>query len=393
MAEAESPQSQSRSRPGVLGGSGFSLFRLSGIEVRIDYTWFFIFLLILLSLAIGYFPRAHPELGTASYWAAGVVATVLFFGSVVAHEFAHALMAQRLGIPVPSITLFLFGGVSQMAEEPEDPATELKVAIVGPLTSIGLAVVFFGIHRALAPVSNELVAGVPLYLCWINLALGVFNLLPGLPLDGGRLLRAFGWWRTGSLRRGTRIAANAGKGIAIGLMLLGALQIFGGALIGGLWLVLIGLFLRGTAEAGYQNLVLLQTLEDEQVGGVAIRDPVTLSPQLPLQEVVDDYFLKHGYRAFPVVEGQNVLGILSIDALSGLSADDRREATVKDHMTPISEENTVSPDLPLADAMKKLPSAAGGRLLVMRNDELVGLLTKEALLRFIEIRNVLDGDR
>lgn len=385
MASSESRSS----RAGVLGG-GFSLFRVAGIDVRIDYTWFFIFFLILLSLAVGYFPRAHPELPTASYWVAGVVATVLFFGSVVVHELAHALMARQAGIEVPAITLFLFGGVSQMAEEPSTPATELRVALVGPLASFALAAIFWGIHLGMEPATSGLTAGVPLYLAWINAALGVFNLLPGLPLDGGRVVRALAWWKTGSLRRGTRIAANAGKGIAVGLMILGGLQIFAGALIGGLWLVLIGLFLRGTAEAGYQNLVLLQTLEDVDVGDVAIRRPVTVPPQLSLQALVDDYFLQHGYRAFPVLEGDDVLGVVSIDALRGLGPDERRSATVKDHLTPLSDANRVSPETALSDALKKLGHAPGGRLLVMENDRLVGLLTKEGLVRFVQIRQVLE---
>lgn len=374
----------------AIGASGILLFRVAGIEVRLDFTWFFIFALVLVSLAAGYFPRAHPDLSTASYWTAGVVATLLFFASIVGHELSHALVAKASGIPVPGITLFLFGGVSRMAEEPSKPATEFRIAIVGPLASFVLAAIFWGLHAAIAPSASPLVAGVPLYLAWINTALGVFNLLPGLPLDGGRILRAFAWWRTGSLRRGTRIAANAGKGIAVGLMVLGGLEIFAGALVGGLWLVLIGLFLRGTAEAGYQNLVILQSLEDVRVGDVAIAEPVTVSPQLSLQALVDDYFLRYGYRAYPVVEGGSVLGLISIDALRELEPEARRAGTVKEHMTPLSAAGRVAPGVPLADALKKLAGAPGGRLLVLdEGDRLAGMLTKEGLTRFVEIRNVL----
>lgn len=368
---------------------GIRLFRLSDIEVRLDFTWFFIFALVLLSLAGGYFPRAHPGLATSSYWLAGLVATLLFFLSVVVHELSHAWMARASGIPVPVITLFLFGGVSQMAEEPDDPATELRVAAVGPLASFALAAAFWAVHGVLAPVASPLTAGVALYLAWINTALGVFNLLPGLPLDGGRILRALAWWKTGSLRRATRLAADAGKGIAVGLMILGGLQIFSGVLIGGMWLVLIGLFLRGTAEAGYQNLVILQSLEDVRVRDVAIADPLTVSPQLPLSQLVDDYFLRHGYRAYPVIEGASVLGLISIESLRDLSEAERRAGTVKDYMTPLARLESVAPDLPLADALERLPKGPGGRLLVIEDGELVGLLTKQGLARFLEIRQVL----
>ncbi|MHA7839580.1 MAG: site-2 protease family protein, partial [bacterium] len=240
------------------GRRGLSLFRVGGIQLRIDYTWFFIFLLVFFGLATGYFPRFHPEHSTAVHWAASFVTTILLFTSIVLHELSHAWMARSAGIPVPTITLFLFGGVSEMTEEPSEPSTELRIAAVGPLMSFALAGVAWLAHMALTPWASELVSGIALYLVWMNLALGIFNLLPGLPLDGGRILRALAWKRSGSLQRGTRIAATAGKGIAIGLMILGGLEIFAGALVGGIWLILIGLFLRGTAEAGYQNLVILQ---------------------------------------------------------------------------------------------------------------------------------------
>lgn len=372
--------------------SGLSLFRVAGIEVRLDYTWFFIFALVVVSLAAGYFPNAHPDVATGAYWAGAVVAALLLFASILVHELSHALVARAAGIPVPAITLFLFGGASHMGEEPREPSTELRVAAVGPLASFGLAVLFWGVHRLAEPVASPLVAGIPLYLAWINAALGVFNLLPGLPLDGGRILRALAWWRTGSLRRGTRLATNAGKGIAVGLMILGGLQIFAGALVGGLWLVLIGLFMRGTAEAGYRSLVLLQSLEDARVADVAIEDPITVPPQLSLQTLVDDYFLRHGCRAFPVVDGPNVLGLIGIEALRDVAPEERQRQTVKDRMTPLSDEIRVSPELPLPDAMEKLAAGSSRRLLVLRGDELVGMLTRQGLARFVEIRSVLSGE-
>lgn len=372
---------------------GLTLFRIAGTEVRIDVSWAILFALVLVSLGAGFLPSMHPGASTPAVWAAAVVATVGFFASIVAHELAHTLVAKRAGIEVPSITLFLFGGVSQIADEPRDARTELRVAVVGPLASFALAAAFASLHAAMAGLATPLAAGVTLYLAWINTALGVFNLLPGLPLDGGRILRALAWWRTGSLRRSTRVASSAGKGIAVGLMVLGGLEIFSGALVGGLWLILIGLFLRGTAEAGYQNLVLVQSLADVSVGDVAIADPVGVAPQLSLDDLAEHYFLRHGYRAYPVLDGETPVGIVAVTALRDLDREERTAMTVKDRMTPIDDALCIGPQAPLTDALKQLARTRSGRLLVVHDDRLVGLLTKDAVARFLEIRRVLEPAR
>src|SRR5919198_2982046 len=244
---------------------GLRLMHIAGIQITIDPSWFLIFLLIVFSLSAGYFPRAFPGQHVSAYWGAGVLATLLFFASILVHELAHALMAQRAGIHIPEITLFIFGGVARLSEEAEDPKTELTIAIVGPLTSFALALLFWGLNRVLAPAPPSFAHASLTYLAWINMAVGIFNLIPGFPLDGGRVLRAFLWYRSGSLTRATRTASQVGKGFAMILMLLGALQIFTGSLLGGLWLIFIGMFLRGTAEGGYQEVVLRQALADVAV--------------------------------------------------------------------------------------------------------------------------------
>jgi Zn-dependent protease/predicted transcriptional regulator len=369
---------------------GVSLVRIAGIDVRLDYSWFLIFALILASLSLGYFPRAYPGQSRAGYWTAGALATLLFFLSILIHEFSHAVVARLSGIRVPDITLFLFGGVSHMEDEAHTPAVELRVAAVGPLTSFALAVLFWGLFHALPASTPPLAVAVVRYLAWINGALAVFNLLPGFPLDGGRVLRALAWWRTGSLRRATRMAADAGKGLAIGLMILGALEIFGGALLGGLWLVFIGMFLRSMAESSYQNLVLLQTLEDVTAADVAIERPVSVPSQLSIQRLVDEYLLHHGFRAYPVVDGGTVKGLIAVADLGDLPVEQRPATTVAERMHPLVDAMCVPPDLPLSEALKKLQGAPGGRLLVMRGGELLGLLTKSGLARFVEIRQVLE---
>ncbi len=373
------------------GRRGLSLFRIYGIEIRLDYSWLVIFALILGSLSLGYFPRICPDQATYRYWIAGLFGALLFFASILLHEFAHAVVAQLSGIRVPTITLFLFGGVSEMEKEPSKPATEFRIAIVGPLTSFALAALFWSLGQRFSSEVPTLAKAVVDYMAFINLALGIFNMLPGFPLDGGRVLRATIWWRTGSLRRATRIAADAGKTLAVGLMILGGLQIlFAGAFIAGAWLVFIGLFMRSMAEAGYQNLILQRALEDTTVRDVATTNVVSVPIDLSIGEFIDKYLLGHGFRAFPVVEGDVVRGLMSVSALKDLSPEQRHSATVGEHMRPLTDGIRVEPDVELTEALKKLALAPGGRLLVMDGNELVGMLTKSALTRFIEIRNLID---
>ena len=372
---------------------GFPLFRIGGIQVRVDPSWFLIFVLIWWSLSAGYFPRLHPDASTLQIWSAGLLTALLFFGSLLLHELSHSVVARRAGLEVPSITLFLFGGASEMTREPEDPATELRVAIVGPLTSFAVALVFWALSRALPAETPGLLLGVLGYLAWINLALGVFNLLPGFPLDGGRILRALLWRRTGSLQRASRVATQAGKGLGLGLALLGGIQIFSGALVGGIWLVLIGLFARGLAESSYQSLMLRQLLSEASVGDVMVRDPVSVPADLTLDHLVEDYILGRGFRGFPVVEDGRTLGLVSLEGVKSVPPAERERARVRDHLEPLDPERAVTPQSPLVDAVAKMGRLGAPRLLVLRPDtnEVVGLLTQNGLARFVELRRSLRG--
>jgi Zn-dependent protease/CBS domain-containing protein len=370
---------------------GFALFRIAGIQVRADPSWLVIVLLIWWSLSAGYFPRAHPEAGAAASWAAGLLAALLFFASLLLHELSHSLVARRYGHDVRSITLFLFGGAAEMSSEPEDPGTELRIAAAGPLASFALAAVFGLGVRLLPPATPDLLAGVVGYLAWVNLALGVFNLLPGFPLDGGRILRALIWRRTGSLRKASRVSTQAGKGLGLGLALLGGVQIFSGALVGGIWLVLIGLFARGLAETSYQSLLLREQLEAVSVADVMVREPVTVGADLPLDRLVDDYILGRGFRGFPVVEDGRALGLISVDRVRGVPAAERPQQRVRDHLEPLDTAHRVTPETPLLEALESMGSLGLERLLVMRpgSSELLGLLTKTGLVRFVELRRAL----
>jgi Zn-dependent protease/predicted transcriptional regulator len=371
-------------------GSGINLFKIAGIQINIDVSWFIIFFLVLWSLSAGYFPRQFPGQSAQVYWGAGLVATILFFFSVLFHELSHSLMAQKCGIEISEIKLFIFGGVARLSEEAKNPVTEFKIAVVGPLSSFVLAVFFWLCHRLLGGLQFPLAQAIMWYLVWINVALGIFNLLPGFPLDGGRILRAVVWHTTGSLSRATKMASDVGKGLAIALMVLGAIQIFTGMLVGGLWLIFIGMFLRGVAEGGYQEVLMRQSLEDAKVREVMIEDVVKVQPDLTVREVVNDYFLKYGFKGFPVMDGEKVTGVISLDEVKKSDRSLESTSRVVDIMQHLNDNIIISPDISLVDAMHKMATQNTGRLLVMENDKFLGMITKTGLLRFLEIRNIVE---
>jgi len=369
---------------------GISLFKIFGIRIRLDFSWFIIFALVLFALSAGYLPRAYPGQDTQTYWLAGFLATLLFFTSVMVHELAHSLVAIRHGIDIPEITLFIFGGVSRLSQEPQDPRTEFKIAVVGPLTSFVLAAVFWGLKVVLTGLEPSLIVVVIGYLTWINLALGIFNLIPGFPLDGGRILRAFLWWKTGSLTRATKVAADFGKGFALAIMILGGLQIFAGALINGLWFLFIGMFLRGMSIQGYEELVIRKSLEGVHVSEVMVREVVSVPPDLSITQLVHDYFLHYAFRGFPVVDNGRVLGVVSVTGVRQIPLEQQDARRVADIMVPLREELLIPGDASLAEALVKMSREEQELLLVLQGDRLAGLVTKTGLLRFVQIKQILE---
>jgi Zn-dependent protease/predicted transcriptional regulator len=368
-------------------------FKVAGIAIGFDYSWFIIFAVVLLALAGGYFPRYYPGYRVQTYWIAGLIATLFFFTSVVVHELAHSLVAVRSGIDIKEITLFIFGGVSRITEEPKDPATELKIALVGPLSSFALALVFWVIMSLFKNFQFVLLTGIFYYLAWINLALGIFNLIPGFPLDGGRVFRAIFWWKTGSLTRATRVATDMGKGFATALMVLGGVQIFLGDLVGGLWFIFIGMFLRGMSQRGYEEVVIRKTLENVQVEDMMTRQVITVPGDLSLEQLVHQYFLHYPYRGFPVKDNGQVVGLITLAKIKDIPPGEYPVLTVKQFMMPRTHEIMITPGLTLGDALKKMTLNNLDRLLVMRQDNLVGLITRSTLMRFVEIRQILEPEK
>jgi Zn-dependent protease/predicted transcriptional regulator len=369
---------------------GISLFKIAGIRISLDLSWFIIFGLVLFALSAGYLPRTFPGQPPQTYWVAGLIATLLFFASVMLHELAHSLVAIRHGIDIPEITLFIFGGVSRLSQEPRDPGTEFKIAVVGPLTSFALAAVFGALGLTLKGLEPSLILVVIRYLAWINLALGIFNLVPGFPLDGGRLFRAFLWWKTGSLTRATKVAADFGKGFALAIMILGGLQIFAGSLINGLWFIFIGMFLRGMSVQGYEELIIRKSLEGVHVDEVMVREVVSVPPNLTISQLIHDYFLHYAYRGFPVAENGRVLGVVSVTAVRQLPREQYDQRTVSEIMEPLSEDLLIDAHASLADALVKMSREEQDRLLVLTGERLAGLVTKTGLLRFVQIKQILE---
>jgi Zn-dependent protease/CBS domain-containing protein len=392
MAEVPDLRAQVASQSSDSSRKGnFHLVRVGGIDITINYSWLIIFVLVAVSLSVGYFPRYFPGYDYKIYWFIGLVATLLFFASIIIHELSHSLTAVRLGIKIPEITLFLFGGVAHLSEEPSDPKSELKIAVAGPIASFVLAALFWIIAKLIQGTATELIVAVFDYLAWINIILGAFNLVPGYPLDGGRIFRAIVWWRTGSVTKATKWASDIGKGFAWALMILGIFQIFAGSLIGGLWLILIGMFLKGIATSGYQETVMRQFLDHVRVDQVMVEDLVNVGPELPLSEVIDEYFLKYGYGGFPVVQNGTPLGLINLANVKDIPQEERDTKKVSDVMLPLEPSLSILPSETLTDALQKMTRLGVGRLLIMENNVLKGIITKSGLMRYLELKRALQG--
>jgi Zn-dependent protease/predicted transcriptional regulator len=350
-----------------------TLFRIRGIQVRAHPSWLLIVALLTWNLAVGYFPQVLPDLPVGALWIKGLIAALLLFASVFLHELAHSITALHYGIPVSSITLHIFGGVSQMEREPDRPGAEFTVAIVGPLTSFAIAAVLALAGRVLDPGAGA--RATMQYLVFVNVLLGIFNLLPGFPLDGGRVLRAILWRLKGDGAWATRVAARTGSAFAVLLIGLGILRAFTGELIGGLWFVLIGLFLRQSAESSYQQLVVRRGLSPYAVRDVMARDVMTVPDGASAADIADHYFWQHHVSSFPVVNGDRVVGIIGLDQVKALPPEARATTRARDFMHPLSDALTVCPGDSLWHALEKLTRNGLGRVAVLEGDRLVGYLS------------------
>lgn len=354
----------------------FRLGSILGFEIRLDFSWFIIFFLILWVFTFAVFPANFPGLSTVTYIVMGVSGTLLFFASLLAHEISHSLVARAKGIPVEGITLFIFGGMSRTRLEAEKPGDEIQIAGIGPLSSLLIGAIFFGIAwLGLRGGWSLAIVGVAQYLALLNVLLAVFNLLPGFPLDGGRLFRAAVWKFTGDYTKATRWATTGGKWLAYALIAFGLLSVFQGNL-GGLWLILIGWFLRNAAIASYQQHLLQTVLESVRARDAMTPDPETVPPDLTLQELVDEHFLRRRYHAFPVARDDRPLGLITLAQVKEVPREEWPRRTVAETMTPAEEESvTVQPEERMSNVLEKMERSGARRVLVTRDGHLEGIIT------------------
>jgi Zn-dependent protease/CBS domain-containing protein len=371
-------------------GTSWRVGRIAGIEVRIDSSWAVIALLITYSMYLR-LSILYPELEGGGAVGLAVLSAVLFFGSVLVHELAHALVAQARGIRVQDITLFLFGGATRAKVDSRGPGDEFLIALVGPLTS-GLLAGLFGIIASLGrEVLSVPLAGTFGYLAWTNLLLAGFNLVPGFPLDGGRLLRAAIWKTTGSLGRATRIASVAGQGVGWLLVAAGVASLLAGDLAGGIWFAFIGWFLVQAARSSYQDLQLQQLLRGVEAEDVMAADLRRIPPERSLQDAVDDYFMRYDHGAFPVEEQGRTIGLLTLRGVRRVPREQWPTRRVRDHMVPLSDQVVVAPEARMDGVVGKLQDGQANRVLVAHDGEVVGIITPSDLTRWLRRWRTLDS--
>jgi Zn-dependent protease/predicted transcriptional regulator len=371
-------------------GTSWRVARIAGIEVRVDSSWVVIALLITYSMYLRS-SSVYPELSGGGAVVLGIGATVLFFGSVLVHELAHAVVSQARGIRVQDITLFLFGGATRARVESRGPSDEFLIAVVGPLTS-GLLAVLFGIVAGLGrDVLSRPLAGTLGYLAWTNLVLAVFNLVPGFPLDGGRLLRSAIWKATGSLARATRIASLAGQAVGWLLVAGGVAFLLAGDLAGGIWFAFIGWFLVQAARSSYQELQLRELLRGVEAEEVMAGDLVRIPPELSLQDAVDVYFMRYDHGAFPVEEQGRTIGLLTLRGVRRVPREQWPTRRVRDHMVPLGDQVVVAPEARMDGVLGKLQDGEANRVLVVQDGEVVGIITPSDLTRWLRRWQALQG--
>jgi Zn-dependent protease/CBS domain-containing protein len=387
--------------------SGFKLGKIFGIDISIDWSVLFLLLLITWNLGAGLFPELHPDWGPALNWGTALVAAILFAGSILAHELSHSLVARARGIPVTSITLFIFGGVSNIAREPSSPGAEFLIAIVGPLTSIVLGLIFVllggmgfvgpfrglgnptGLIAQLNPVQTIL-----LYLGPVNVLLGLFNLIPGFPLDGGRVLRSILWAASNNLRQATRWASWVGQVVAwlfiVGgiAMVFGAdIPFFGTGFISGLWLAFIGWFLNNAAHQSYQQVVVHDLLQGVPVERLMRSNAPTVPSNISVATLVHDHIIGTDERAFPVMDGERLAGLVSLEDVRRVPREAWERTSVSQIMTPADKLVTANPRQDAASALDGLAQKDVRQLPVLKEGRLVGMVRRRDILQFLQLQS------
>jgi Zn-dependent protease/predicted transcriptional regulator/ribosomal protein L40E len=369
--------------------------KIWGIPIRIHYTLWFVFILIAWSLAVGYMPHEYPRLGAATYWAIGIASAIILFVSILVHELSHCYVAKKNGLPIARITLFFFGGVSEITEEPQNPKLEVRMAAAGPLMSFLIAAVlgclwYLGeLVRAPIPVIATLG-----YAALINALLGAFNLVPAFPLDGGRVLRGSLWEHSNNLVGATKTATRISEGFSLLMMLGGLVLIIFGDLIDGLWTIVLGWLIRTGAETSLKQTIVGEALTGVSVADIMTKNALTVPPDITVQQLVSDYFLVYHHDAYPVVKDGQVLGLVTLQSVRSVPREKREYETAQQAMIPFGKAVVVKPAVKALDAMQNMARAGVGCALVVDDDgRLVGIATNEDIVRTIRARETLEPGR
>jgi len=375
----------------------FRIGKIAGIELGIHYSWIFAFIIFAFLFARMTFPAAYPEWDLATYWIVGFVVTVFLFLSVLVHEYCHSLVARKMGMKVDSIVLFIFGGVSNLESEPETPKIEFLMSGAGPASSLVLSGIFWGVSYLLSlntAISEPVIAAIG-YIGWINLILAIFNIIPGFPLDGGRVLRSIIWGATNNLQKATLIAGNVGRAFGWAMILFGVANFFGfsiggfqGSFVNGIWFVFIGWFLTSAADNAIKEQTFQQQLTGVRVKDVMDHNPECVNPAASIENIVHESFIQRGRRALPVCRDNTLLGIITLADVKRVPQDQWINTPVQEVMTRVPV-LTVSEDSDLTDALKILAKNELNQIPVVDDGHIVGLLSRSDVLRYLQTRQEL----
>ncbi|MCE5212866.1 MAG: site-2 protease family protein [Deltaproteobacteria bacterium] len=372
-------------------GRPISLFTIFGFEIKVDVSWLLLAALITWSLASGLFPEYYKNLPQSAYWWMGAAGTVGLFLSIIFHELTHSLVARRFGVSMKEITLFIFGGVAQMNEDPPHPKAEFMIAVVGPLSSFFLGLVaYLFYHIGVQNGWPVTVTGVLNYLCWLNIVLAAFNLIPAFPLDGGRILRSALWRWKKDIRWSTDIAAQIGSGFGLLLTIMGIIYIVRGNFVGGLWWFLIGLFVRSAAQSSYRQILARDLFHTKKVKDLMVTNPVTVPRSISLEEFIRDYVYKYHFQAYPVLSFGRLTGCIFLKQIASIPREEWAQQTVGAVALPCNNEITIGPEEDADKALELMNKTGNSRLLVVNGDELEGILSLKDMLALLSLKMEFD---
>ncbi len=372
-------------------GRPVSLFTVFGFEIKVDISWLLLAALITWSLASGLFPEYYKDLPQSAYWWMGVAGAVGLFLSIIIHELTHSLVARRYGVSMKEITLFIFGGVAHMEEDPPSPKAEFMIAVVGPLSSCALAISAFLLYKlGLQSGWPVTLTGVLNYLSWLNMILALFNLIPAFPLDGGRILRSALWKWKKDVRWSTNIASQIGGGFGLVLIIMGIFYIVKGNFVSGLWWFLIGMFVRAAAQSSYRQVLARDLFHTKKVKDLMVTNPVTVPRSISLDDFIRDYVYKYHFQAYPVVSFGRLAGCIFLKQIASIPREEWSQHTVGEIALPCSKDITIGSEENANKALEVMNRTGNSRLLVVNGDELEGIISIKDMLSLLSLKMELN---